>query len=154
MKLNIDDCKTSAQSVTKVGYTESTRNLNFRIECNDLNDLKECVEIIKSYNEFDYQIVNEELMHYANFKKYYNSDDPNNGSDLLKYDIGREGSVVMYIKLLDSTPIQYIAEDGSVKDFTRELFEKNMKTFSKVAKADECDIEEDGAYITCRLWWD
>jgi len=155
MKINLDNCKTSAQAVTKVCYNEKTRNLEFRIECEDLNDLLECVRIIQEYNNFDWKVINENLTEYANFKKYYNPNNPNNGGDLLTYEIGREGSPVMYIKYFRASfgGNQY-QENGEIREFTQEVFEKNMKALGALVKADECDFGNDGCYEYCRLWWD
>jgi hypothetical protein len=154
MNIDISKYNTSAQAGTAIFYNESTRNLNYRIECDDLEDLKECVKIIRSYNDFKDTRVNEALDEYAKFKRFYNLDNPNNGNDLLKYDIAREGSVAMYIKFYNFGEEKYIAENGEIKVFTPELFKKNMQIFGKVAMADECDIEEDNGIYICRLWWD
>ena len=146
--------ETSAQEVTAICYNEENRNLGYRIKCKDLKDLMACVSIIKSYNDFDEGIVNENLMKYAGFKKYYNPDNPNNGKDLLEFEIGRESSPVMYIRYYAfSSPIQY-QENGEIKDFTKELFETNMKRLADFTGADECDFEEENLNNVCRLWWD
>ena len=155
MKINLVNCKTSAQAVTKVCYNEFTRNLDFRIQCKNLEDLKKCVRIIKGYNDFDWKTVNKALDNWANFKQYYDSTNSNNGSDLLTYDIGREGSPVMYIKYSKLSILgKKYQENGQIKEFTQELFEENMGTLAGIAKADECDIYKEGSYLVCRLWWD
>ncbi len=155
MKINLKDCKTSAQAVTKICYNGDTRNLNFRIECENLDDLLECVHIIKGYNDFDWKVINENLVEYANFKRYYNHDNPNDGKDLLTYEIGREGSPVIYIKYFSISMLRNkYEENGEIKELTQELFEKNMKALGALVKADECDFGNDGCYDYCRLWWD
>lgn len=155
MKINLKDCKTSAQAVTKICYNEETRNLNFRIECENLDDLLGCIHIIKEYNDFDWKIINKNLVEYANFKRYYNHDNPNNGKDLLTYEIGREGSPVIYIKYFSISMLgNEYEENGEIKKLTQELFEKNMKALGALVKADECDFGNDGCYDYCRLWWD
>ncbi len=83
MNVKLGNCKTSAQAVTKICYNEPTRNLDFRIQCKDLEDLKRCVRIIKGYNDFDWEKVNKALDAWANFKRI-------NNTDLLTYEIGRE----------------------------------------------------------------
>jgi len=155
MKIKLNDCKTSAQAVTKVCYNEDTRNLNFRIECEDLEDLMECVHIIDRYNDFDWNTVNANLKQYAVFKQYYNPENPNNGRDLLKYEIGRESSPVMYIKYFKaSIGGNKYQENGEVREFSQDIFEKNMRALGALVKADECDFGNDGCYDYCRLWWD
>ena len=157
MKINLDNCETSAQAVTNICYNEKTRNLNFRITCDDLEDLKKCVQIIDQYNDFDYKNVNDAVELYANLKRYYNENNPNNGKDLLTFDIGRESSPVMYIKYFNlslSGNKYQTKEHGEIEDLTPEKFENDMKALAEVAKADECDIGDDGCYRYCRLWWD
>jgi len=153
--IKLNNYKTSAQAVTKVCYNEPTRNLDFRIQCKDLKDLKKCVRIIKGYNDFDWKTVNKALDNWADFKQYYNSTNPNNGSDLLTYDIGRQGSPVVYVKYSRLSILgKKYQENSQIKEFTQELFEKNMRALADIAKADECDFGNDGCYEYCRLWWD
>jgi hypothetical protein len=154
MKINLDKFNTTAQAVTHICYNEPTRSLNFRIECDGLEDLKECVNIINAYNEFEKTIVNQALDEYARFKRFYNAGNPNNGRDLLKYDIAREGSVAMYIKFYHFGYEAYIDENGEAQEFTVDLFRKNMQILGKLMKADECDIDDSHGYYECRFWWD
>lgn len=144
----------SAQEVVKICYTEETRNLNFRITTASLDDLKECVKIIKSYNEFDYVIINEALDKFASYPKYYNEGNPNNGYDSLEFEIGREGSPVMYITYRNIFYDKYTDKDGEIRTLTQEQFKENMKTLSKLALADECDFTDTYGGVECRLWWD
>lgn len=154
MNLSLEDCATTAQAVTKICYNESTRCLNYKMAADNLEDLKKCVEIIHGYNEFDYKIVNEALDDFANIKRYYNPDNPNNGNDLLDFEIGREGSPVMYIRYFNYGEVKCLAEDGTNRPFTVGDFEEAMRKLSRAAKADEFDIENDGMSFVCRLWWD
>jgi len=155
MKINLDECKTSAQSVTKICYNESTRNLNYRIQCRDLEDLKKCVRIIDGYNEFEWKNVNEALDKYCGVKRYYNEDNPNNGNNLFDFDIAREGSVAMYIKFYLSIGGNLVySKEGEIKTFSKETFKLLCKAFQSDAKADECDVSKEGGYLVCRLWWD
>ena len=75
---------TPAQQVTKICYTEETRILDFNCACEDLEDLVGCIEIIRSYNEFDSKCINEALKRYCN--------------NSYTYTIGRENSPVLYIE--------------------------------------------------------
>ena len=154
MKINLDNCKTSAQAVTKLCYNEPTRNLTFRVECQDFEDLLECVKTIKAYNDFDWKKVSDGLKKYAHLGKYFSIDNPNNGNDLFTYDIGREGSPVMYIKWFNMNFSNKYQEGEEIKEMSDELFEKNMKALQTLVKADECDCGNDGCYNYCRLWWD
>ena len=151
MEIKLYDCETSAQAVTKVCYNEKTRNLNFRIECKDLQDLKKCVEIIKSYNNFDWMLINNNLPIYTDFE--------NEKGSLLTYEIGRESSPVIYIKwcpivVSPRTKVEYVAKDDKLLTFTQEEFEKNIRALAAITFASECQFEEDGMYNVCRLWWD
>jgi hypothetical protein len=154
MKINLEKAETSAQAVTTVCYNENTRNLNFRITCENLNDLKESVKIIDQYNDFNWETINEALDQYVSFKRFYNDENPNNGTDLLTFDIGRESSPVMYVKYFEPQGNKYRTENNEVRDFTKEDFEKSLRAFANIAKADECDFGNDGCYSYCRLWWD
>jgi len=153
MKINLDNQKTSAQAVTKICYNKETRNLDFKITCEGLKDLEKCVKIIKTYNEFDYKIINQALEDHAGIEKYYNEKNPNNGENILKFDIGREGSPVMYIKLSNFSGNTYMA-NGKVEEYTREMFKKDMNILAKITNVAECDFDQNGGYYVCRLWWD
>ena len=153
MKINLNKCETSAQAVTKVCYNEATRNLNYRIQCKDLDDLKECVSIINGYNEFEWKRVNRALDEFFDIKKYFNKDNPNNGNNLFDFDIARESSVAMYIKFYGGASSCY-SKEGKMEDFLEANFKLACKSFQHDARADECDIYEDGGYLVCRLWWD
>lgn len=136
----------TAQVFTAIGYNESTRNLDFRVKCESLNDLKQCVNIIRAYNEFDAERINEALDQHASKKAYYNEGNPNNGKDKYTFTVGREGSPVMYVEL-------YAANDEEVKEF-----KSAMEYLSRKALADEFSIKEDkfagSTMLQARLWWD
>jgi len=157
MNVNLSKCKTSAQAVTKICYKESTRNLNFRIQCEDLEDLKECVHIIKGYNNFDWKKINEALDKHVGLKRFYGEKHPNNGNDLFEFEIAREGSPAIYIKYFKIMvkPLEYYARDGkAVLKLNLSTFEAVTDAFQGKSLADEYDISEKGGYVTCRLWWD
>lgn len=114
----------SAVEMTKLGYTEETRNLDFRVMCGDLENLKECVSVIDNYNEFSARVVNTALDKFAGLKD-------------VSYYIGRESSVVMYFDQ------GFFATD--TKDFDYEV-----EQFAKITLADECNKNGN----EWRLWWD
>jgi len=139
MNIDLTGCETSAQAVTKICYNEETRNLDYRIKCENLNDLKKCVEIIEGYNEFDAEKVNRALEDHTNtlIQSPYNDEIQN---PAFEYEIGREGSPVIYIS----------ERFDQVKDF-----EERMNIIAKEALADECNIEPSGiGRSQARLWWD
>lgn len=115
-----------ALTTTVLGYNEATRNLNFRIECESLLELKECVRIINRYNEFSDDVIIPRLAEL----------DLKTGGTLT-YSIGREGSPCMYIRMMFG---------GSGERITNAIEE-----FAKATLADECDLVSVNEY---RLWWD
>lgn len=115
----------SAVAVTKLCYAEPTRNLMYRIQCGDLQDLQECVKVINAYNEFNNKIVNPALEKFSKLER-------------VSYFIGREYSVVMYI---DSN----IWDDEKAKEF-----DNLVQDFASITKADECNKHGN----EWRLWWD
>jgi len=145
MKIKLDNCKTSAQAVTKICYNEATRNLNFRIKCKDLKDLKECVRIIERYNAFDYKKVNKALDYYLTDKE--------SDKDIFTFEIAREGSVALYVYSYYFT-----------NKIEQQKFESKLRTFAKETMADECHFnfptndnkekKSDPIRLECRLWWD
>jgi hypothetical protein len=146
MDINLKNVNTSAQAVTKICYTEEIRNLDYKIKCNDLKDLKECIKIIDSYNEFDANRINKALDSYANWKQ--------GDREFLSYYVARESSPAIYIamplQVYGSTPI---INEGHEVVVSEDVFHTKIAEFARIAKADELDITKD-YYITCRLWWD
>ncbi len=155
----IKDCKTSAQAVTAICYNEETRNLDFQIQTNNIDDLKECIKIIDQYNEFDSSTINTAIDNFLNLKIWYGKDNLNNGKDLYEVKIGRENSPVMYVTLQtfmrDTLTLKmYRKETELLPIMTIDTFKDTMREFAHATKADECDFTKDGMGITCRMWWD
>lgn len=144
------DVKTSTQIITFFSYNEPTRNLNFRVECKNLEDLQQCVKIIDSYNDFNWKTINKALNEHVSHKVYYNQDNPNNGNDLFTFHIGREGSPVIYIDFNSKLRAKYKID----KTLTQEEFKEIIKNLAKDALADEHSTESTASGITARLWWD
>lgn len=142
MEIDLKDCETSAQAITKIGYGDShelkVRNLDFRVECENLEDLKKCVSIIESYNEFDVKKVNRALEDHTNtlIQSPYNDEIKN---PAFTYSIGREGSVVMYIK----ERFDHVGD-----------FEERMKLIKTETNADELSFDDTGYGKEARFWWD
>lgn len=153
MNIDIKDCTTFAQATTKIGYNESTRCLNFKSECENLEDAKKCIEIIRAYNDFDYQKVNRALEAWLGVKKYYNADNPNNGNDFFEFSIAREGSPALYISYWSEFSNQY-SENGEIKKMTGDEFERRMEAVKHATHADELHFEPEGGMMVARLWWD
>jgi len=150
MNINLANCKTSAQATTKICYDEKTRNLNFRIQCEDLEDLKKCVYIIDGYNGFDWKKVNKALDKYVSLKRYYGEDNPNNGKNFFEFDIARESSPAMYIKYYG----ERVYDGKGHKRFTPDMFKSLTDGFRAESMANECSVYEEGGFVVCRLWWD
>ena len=121
---------TTSQKVTKLCYTEETRNLNYAIRCDNKADLMACVELIDSYNYFDAKKINAVLL------------DLDEGEDKYTYAIGREGS-----------PAIYIGFAGFMDGSDRKRFEGNMDKLNKLLQPDEYSHNE-GIYSATRFWWD
>lgn len=135
----------SAQEITRLGYTEETRNLNFRVECADLEDLMECVKIIDAYNEFDHDRVNKALGGLAKYKAFYNEGNQNNGHSLFTFSIGREGSPVMYIA--------YNGSNFHHKELSLDEHKKVMEAFGRESLSDEVNETTEWSH-EYRFWWD
>jgi hypothetical protein len=139
MNIDLTGCETSAQAVTKICYNEPTRNLDFRIKCENLDDLKKCVDIISEYNDFRAERVNRALEDHTNTLVHspFNDEITN---PAFEYEIAREGSVAIYIKETWS----------QVKDM-----EERMRLIKDETKADEMTIETTGmGRAEARFWWD
>ena len=119
--------KTSALRTTELCYTEETRNLNYRIRCENLEDFRNCVRYIGSYNEFSLEAVNRIILLLETIVPCRD----------LFFDIGREGSPVVYVKT-------YV---GNIKSMFGVLLEANGKKYV----ADEIGIEDQ---FSLRLWFD
>jgi len=117
----------SAQMVTKRCYNESTRNLCFKILCNDYEDFKRCIQMVGAYNEFYPEELIKALDKNLDNKKTY------------RYFIGRELSPVIYIEET------YILPGSKFQDI--------METIASESRADEVNIERD-PWVVGRIWWD
>ena len=121
MKIDLQECKTSAQAMIKLGFNEATRNLQFRVNCEDLSDLRNCVSLINEYNSFNWITVNKAIDSFLSDKHHSKKE------YLLDFDIGREFKPVLYVKCW--------AYDISKQDFV-----KKMETFMSVSGANECEF--------------
>ena len=114
----------SATHIIKTGYTEETRNLDFRAKCGGIQDAMDCALIIKDYNEFDGELVATAIADI--FGELYKN------TFMPSIEFGREGSPVMYI---------------SVKGLDLDILER----FAQITHADEAHMVGDR---TGRVWWD
>jgi len=155
--IDFSNCKTAVQVTTKVCCLNNfIRCLEWRAECRNLEDLKECIKIIDSYNDFEAESICEALDKYASLKRFYNEDNPNNKEDFFTFEIGREGSPVIYIKFMRR---MQIFKDGKLipseaRTMTKEDFEMRMRALAEIARPQELHFSEDGLYHVCRMWWD
>ena len=159
MKIDLSKAKTSAQAVTTVCYNESTRNLDYRIKCEDFKDLKACISIIHGYNQFNHTTINKALDTYFGLRKYYGEDNGNNGNDLFEFEIGREGSPAMYVSLWTykfgaNDKIRVYTNDVNVEEYKTSEFDLAAKAFQHDAIADECNTVGGTGQMTYRFWWD
>lgn len=146
---NQNQKKSPEEQILNIGYKNKV--FNFLIDVNRENFLK-CVKIIGKYNNFDYQLIKENFK-LINLDCYINENNPNNGSSLFTFKIGREFSPVIYITFFKTTNY-YFGENKKIKKMYDEDFKNLMFKFKEKTKADEIYFEEDKFYIDCRLWWD
>jgi hypothetical protein len=156
----------AAQMMTMAAYEERLlpfRSLAFECECENAEDLKQCVSIIDSYNEFSARKIKNSLDEHLNLKSFYGETNPNNGNDMFKYTISRESSPAIYVTYnvygKDLKAIKY-REGATVHadDFSAEEFKTRCALFAKETSADIFKIEE-GDYgmmktYKARFWWD
>jgi len=178
VKIGGIDVTTSAQAQTVIAYGDSYnmpfRNLGFKCGCDDFADLIRCIEIIKSYNEFDADRIKKHAFFALNLQHYLNERNPNNGKSLFEFHIAREGSPAFYVNwnekygkfiIKDTEPVE--ASEGQEagdnlywEEYTAEDFKQSMADLSGKIGADEFDIEEDYTYpdgtksFTARFWFD
>lgn len=181
MKIETVEISSAAQLMTLAGYDTQFskeakipfRNLRFRTEAADMDDLKKCVRLIDGYNDFLPIDVNSALTKYLHLPQFYGESNPNNGNSYIKFDIGREGSPVMYIKFhahmgFDSTIKVITGREGAtveVCEYTLNEFKEELKhrvqMFAKASAASECTIAADEVndlyklhLLEFRVWWD
>ena len=155
MKIDLSKFETSAQATTQICYNEETRNLDYRIKCEDFEDFKKCVSIIDRYNNFDHVRINKAFETFLNLKRYYNANNPNNGSDLFSYFVGRESSPALYVGFYNPLGgLQYIDEAGNPQDFESEDLERRIEAIKRFTDADEVHFVQDLGLDMVRLWWD
>src|ERR1019366_6781587 len=104
-------------------------------------DLLECCKLINSYNEFDSDKIALQA-NLLNRKKYYNLNNPNNGSDLFKFEIGREGSPVIYVHFHHYVN-NHVISNGCVDAYSVDNFKSDMAAFAKFVEADEFSIDDE-----------
>ena len=141
MNINLQDCKTPAQAITKICYNESTRNLNFRVRCENMNDLWNCLSIIDSYNDFDAVKIIEAL------DKLIVTNDafkPKNGREFFTFEIGRENS-----------PVLYVMWSSAMRKVDTSEVKRLMRSLGRKMDVDESGaVSEDAAiFFEHRFWW-
>jgi hypothetical protein len=160
---------TAAQMMTMAAYMERLlpfRSLDFNCQCEGLEDLKKCVGIIDSYNEFDAAEIRHALNSYFHLPAFYGPDNCNNGKSAVNFWIAREGSPAIYIKYMihhwRPEGYEYITDREGATVYTDLLTETDFKArcsiFASGTKTDEFTIEEKqytGVKVfNARFWWD
>jgi hypothetical protein len=136
--------KTSAQKIMRDGYGDSfmkkgdtydniTRNLDFRVSCENIEDAIKCIELIGGYNDFSPERVSSALR--KNFggteQSSYNKDIQ---VPLYSFSVGRESSPVLYVRQLQADNDKENKEDNFIKEaFVDEFTSSNNES---------------------RFWWD
>jgi len=167
-ELDINGVKvsTAAQAMTLMAYGDSSvgeqakipfRNLHFLAQCEDYKDFITCIRLINSYNDFDASLIAKKCLWDLGLTKYYNENNPNNGSSFFKFEIGRESSPVFYVEYNPTWDKKVIKDtEGAMiywEEYTAEDFKHNMECLKTAIKADEFSIEE-GYSLKARFWFD
>lgn len=175
VEFNGKQYETAAQLMTAIGYGDSdnlpVRSLDYCVKCEDFNDLKACLKIISSYNDFDAERIIKSAVWPLNLQHYLNEGNPNNGKCLFDFHIAREGSPAFYVcwnqkysckVISDREPIE-LPEPGENlywTEYTVEDFRASMEKLSLSIGADEFDISEQYTYedgqksYEVRFWFD
>lgn len=150
----------AAQGITLLAYGDSYnlphRVLNYKTECESYNDFAACLRIIDNYNEFDAKEIIKKVNPILSEKRYYNENNPNNGNDLFKFEIGREPSPVFYVTLLTFLGNTTMPNFPDMKplEYCNYTFKEEMKTVASLCLCDEFNIEDNEHSLTARFWFD
>lgn len=134
-------------------------SLYYRIQL-PYEEVLNLAEATGGYNEFDHMKLRAMLDAFDKLipTQYYNENNPNNGRRLYELEIGREGSMVVYLS------ISNYGSGGKQKEAIKTIID-NEKEFeniaTKIGKADEFSIEHETAKdafeyekLQMRIWWD
>jgi len=132
-------------------------NTSCRAECQNIDDLIKCVNLLGDYNEHDATLCAGTLRRF-NKMAYYGSNNPNTGIDLLHYYFGFEGSHVIYAEM------RWIPGHGARvlhssrrawREYSPTEFKADCMAAGQSMRADECDLwHEDERSVRWRWWWD
>lgn len=145
----ISKAVTAAQAMTKIAYNDTSGCLQFRVGCDDYWDMVACIKIIGSYNKFDSENINHSAFWHLNVAQFYNDNNPNNGSNLFKFEIGREYSPVIYVTYNATYGNRKINDVASLANDETELFweeyghndfYKAMENFAREIGCDEFSV--------------
>lgn len=120
-----------AIAASNAAYNDKTRNLNFAGTYTNAETYIEQARKIRSYNEFNKEIAKRVVATFG---------------ENASYRLGREGSVVTYIKDCDTLPEGLLAHYNTSYDNDAE------PTLMRQLMADELDKVEETGEI--RIWWD
>lgn len=170
--------ETAAQLMTAIGYGDSNnlavRSLDYCVKCEDFKDLKSCLKIIGSYNDFDAERIIKSAVWPLNLQHYLNEGNQNNGKQLFEFHIAREYSPAFYVKYngkyncwvitdrepAEATETQPAGEILYFEEYTEADFTERMSRLSKEIGADEFSIKTEYTYssgencLIARFWWD
>jgi hypothetical protein len=133
----------SAQTVEFVRLGYAGASLDFRTQVMDAGTFRDCMTVIGGYNKFSGADTADAIGRIF--------------GELMSVDVGREGSVVLYLYVPFTKQQRIGTHEGSdpIPDREREAFAGDICRIGRELHADEIDIKEhDGRPYYVRLWWD
>jgi hypothetical protein len=133
----------NAQTVEFVRMGYAGASLDFRTQVMDAGTFRECMAAIGGYNRFSGTAAADAIG--AIF------------GELMSVDVGREGSVVLYLYVPFTAQQRIGTSEGSepIPDEEREALAERIRALGRELHADEIDaMDFDGRPYRIRLWWD
>lgn len=143
MSLTSIDTQVNQQTVEFVRLGYAGASLDFRTQVRNKAEFVECMIVIGGYNRFSGTAAAKAI------GAIY--------GELMSVDVGREGSVVLYLYIPFTAQQRAGSREGCVHipEDEREALAKRIRELGGTLKADEISEDRfDGRPYRVRLWWD